>query len=376
MKIIFTGGGTGGHFYPIIAVAEAIHDVSKERKLIEPDLYYIAPAPYDSRLLYENGIIFKKSPAGKMRRYFSVWNIIDIFKTGFGVMKSVLQMFFIYPDVVFSKGGYASFPAVFAAKLFRIPVIAHESDAKPGRANLWAAKFARKIAISYQQTAGYFKREDVDLTGNPVRKELYTLAREGAHEFLKLDSSIPTVLIIGGSQGAQSINDTVIDSLPMLVEKYQIIHQTGQKNIEEVKSTADVALGESSHKSRYKPFGYLNTLAMRMAGGAADLVISRAGSGSIFEIAVWGLPSILIPIPKDISHDQHDNAFAYARSGAAVVIEQKNFTPHLLIGEIERLMTDSVLRDKMKKEAKEFAKPDAARKIAEAIIDIALKHEE
>ena len=159
MKIVFTGGGTGGHFYPIIAVAEEINKIAKEEKLLEPELFYIAPDPYDKRALYENNITFKKSPAGKMRRYFSFWNFLDIFKTAFGVIKSTFQIFSIYPDVVFSKGGYASFPTVFASKILRIPVIIHESDAVPGRANLWAGKFARKVAVSYPEAVSYFEKE-------------------------------------------------------------------------------------------------------------------------------------------------------------------------------------------------------------------------
>ena len=375
MKIVFTGGGTGGHFYPIIAVAEEINNIAKEQKLLTPQLYYIAPEKYDARALYENNIIFKKSPAGKVRRYFSLWNFIDKFKTGIGVIKATLQLFTIYPDVVFSKGGYASFPTVLAAKLLRIPVIIHESDSVPGKVNKWAGKFARKIAVSYPEVAAYFDKEKVAFTGNPVRKELFTLAKEGAHEYLKLEKEIPTLLVLGGSQGAKRINDTVMEALPKLVEKYQIIHQTGKKNFEEIKSTARIILEGTQYGHRYKPFGFLNTLAMRMSGGAADLVISRAGS-SLFEIALWGLPSIIVPISQEVSHDQHKNAFTYARSGAAVVIEEKNFTPNLLASEINRLLSDKELTKKMKEATKEFAKPNAARKIAEGIIATALKHEE
>lgn len=167
-----------------------------------------------------------------------------------------------------------------------------------------------------------------------------------------------------------------MEALPRLVEKYQIIHQTGKKNFEEIKSTTRIILEDTEYGHRYKSFGFLNTLAMRMSAGAANLVISRAGSGAIAEIALWGLPSIIVPISEEVSHDQHKNAFAYARSGGAVVIEEKNFTPNLLISEIYRLLSDEALTKKMREGAKEFAKPDAARKIAEGIITTALKHEE
>ncbi len=152
MKILFTGGGTGGHFYPIIAVAKEIQKVTKQEKLLAPELYYMAPTPYDARELFENNILYQKIAAGKMRRYFSIRNFFDLFKTGWGVLSAVFAVFSLYPDVIFGKGGYGSFPVLLAAKLFRIPVIIHESDVKPGRVNTWAGKFAYRVMISHPDT--------------------------------------------------------------------------------------------------------------------------------------------------------------------------------------------------------------------------------
>jgi UDP-N-acetylglucosamine--N-acetylmuramyl-(pentapeptide) pyrophosphoryl-undecaprenol N-acetylglucosamine transferase len=180
MKIIFTGGGSGGHFYPIIAVAEAVNDIVKERNLIAPELYYIADTPYDERLLYENDIIFKRTPAGKVRRYFSFRNVSDFIKTMAGVPSALFQLFGIFPDVVFSKGSYVSVPTVTAARILGIPVIIHESDAVPGRANLYAAKFAKRIAVAFPQAADLFPHKDrVAFVGQPVRKAVKTLVTEG-----------------------------------------------------------------------------------------------------------------------------------------------------------------------------------------------------
>ena len=375
MKIVFTGGGSGGHFYPIIAVAQEIQSVSKERKLIAPKLYYIAPHPYDKRALFELDIIFKKSSAGKLRRYFSILNVIDVFKTIAGIFKAIPLLFSIYPDVVFSKGGYASVPTLFAARLLRIPVIIHESDAAPGKVNAWSGKFAEKVAVAYPEAAKYFKKEKVAYTGNPVRRELYTVAHKGAAEFLQLDTNIPTILILGGSQGAQLINESILGALPRLVENYQIIHQTGKKNLKEMSITAGVILEKNPHKEYYKPFDYFNTLSMRMAAGAADIIISRAGAGAIAEIALWGIPSILIPIAQSNADHQNKNAFSYARAGGCVVVKEKNLTPNVLASEVERIMADADLKAKMTEAAKDFARPDASRIIAEAILGIALKHE-
>ncbi|GMU74217.1 MAG: UDP-N-acetylglucosamine--N-acetylmuramyl-(pentapeptide) pyrophosphoryl-undecaprenol N-acetylglucosamine transferase [Candidatus Campbellbacteria bacterium] len=384
MRIVLTGGGSGGHFYPMIAVAQQIRVLAKEDKLIEPDLIYMATEEYDPDALFENNISFKHINAGKRRRYTSILNFFDLFKTGLGVIKAMLKLFFVFPDVVFSKGGYASVPVVLAARVFGIPVIIHESDAVPGKANVWAAKYARRIAVSYPESAEIFralvakkkKAPEIAVTGNPVRHEMQTLSPAGAHEFLKLSHDIPTVLVLGGSQGATTINETLIETLPELVTRYQIIHQTGKANFEITKRSAEMILENNPNASRYVPFPFLNVVAMRMAAGAADLIISRAGSGAIFEIALWGKPSILIPIPEDVSHDQKHNAFAYARTGASVVVAQENLTPHLLTSEITRLMDSQDEREKMSREAKAFSQPDAARKIAREVLDVALEHEE
>ncbi len=374
MKILFTGGGTGGHFYPIIAVAQAIHEIADAEKLVGIELYFISDDPYDKRLLFENGIVYKQVSAGKIRRYFSIRNFLDAFKTLFGTISAIWKLYLIYPDVVFGKGGYSSFPTLFAARLLRIPVILHESDSHPGRVNLWAAKFARKIALSYPEAASYFPKDKVALTGNPLRKEILSPITRGAHEFLELEHDLPIIFVTGGSQGALNLNDVLLDILPTLLKKYQIVHQTGKANFIETKRRAAFLLEGSEFEKRYKPFAYLNETALRMIGGVASLVISRAGS-TIFEIAVWGLPSIIVPIPEEISHDQRSNAFAYARSGAAVVIEEKNMSGTILMSEIDRLMTSVDLLEEMKKKALGFSQKDASYKIAKELIAIGLEHE-
>ena len=376
MKILFTGGGTGGHFYPIIAVVEALRERIKERKVIAPKLYYMAPNKYNARALFDNEMEFVGVSAGKLRRYFSLLNITDIFKTVFGCISAVMSMYRIYPDVVFGKGGYASFPALFAAKLLKIPVVIHESDTSPGRVNAWAGKFARKIAISYPDAAQFFPKKDglVALTGCPIRGEVSQPLYNGAHEFLQLEQRIPVILILGGSQGAQNINDAIIEGLPELLNRYQVIHQTGRQNIDEIKSTTGVILKDHPHSYRYHPFDYLNELALRMAAGVADVIVSRAGS-AIFEIAAWGVPSIIIPLPVSISHDQTANAFAYARTGAASVVEENNLSSHIIIEEVDRIYNSTTLKETMKAQAKAFARLDSAKLIADVILDIALEHE-
>lgn len=374
MKILFTGGGTAGHFYPIIAVAEEVNRVVAEEKLLPPELYYMGPSPYDARALFENNIVYRYASAGKIRRYFSILNFFDLFKTALGILQALFSVFVIFPDVVFGKGGYASFPTLFAAKILRIPVVIHESDTSPGRVSAWAGKFAERVAISYKEAAKFFDEKKVAWTGNPIRRDIRMLTKEGAHKFLNLEKGLPVILVLGGSQGAQVINDAILDSLPKLVEKYQIIHQTGEKNYNITSETAKVVLQGNKNISRYHPYDYLNTLNLRMSAGAADLIITRAGS-TLFEVAIWGIPAIVVPIPQSISHDQSGNAFAYARAGAAVVMEEKNLGPSLLVFEIDKIMGNQSLQAGMKEAAIKLAQPLAAEKIAREIIAIALSHE-
>lgn len=374
MKILFTGGGSGGHFYPIIAIAEAIYEKAKEKKILLPKLFFMSPSKYNPRALFDNDIQFIPIPAGKVRRYFSLLNITDFFKTIYGIVSAILEMYRIYPDVVFGKGGYASFPALVAARILRIPVIIHESDNKPGRVNTWAGKFARKIAVSYPEATKYFKNPNVAVTGLPIRKEVIQPLSNGAREFLNLEQSFPTILVLGGSQGAQRINDVIIDALPDLVKKYQVIHQTGRANFESVRQTADLVLKDNPNSYRYHPFDYMNDLSLRMSAGVADVVISRAGS-TIFEIAVWGVPSIILPLPKEVSHDQVENAFSYARAGACTVIEDANLASHILVSEIDNIVNNKPIAERMRLSGKQFGHTDAAMKIAEAILEIGLEHE-
>lgn len=377
MRIVFTGGGTGGHFYPIIAIAEAIERISEEKHLLEPQLFYLGPTPFDPAALAEHDIEYRSSPAGKMRRH-GFLNPLDFLRTGFGVLRSIMQLFSIYPDVVFSTGGYAAFPTLLAARILAIPVVIYDADAEPGRVTRWSARFARWIGVAHPDAAVKLPetyRAKIATVGHPIREEIRMPAKEGAHEYLKLDPSVPTLFFMGGSQGAQALNNVILDALPDLVSKYNVIHQAGSANLEEVRGIAGEILRSKPHGERYRAFGLLNTLAMRMAAGISELVIARAGSGTIFEVASWGIPAILIPIPLDVSHDQTENAFSYMRRGAAIVIEQKNLTPHVLTAEIDRLMQATDKRAGMQAAAKRFSSQDSAHKVAIILLETGLEHE-
>jgi len=374
MKILLAGGGTGGHFYPLIAVARSLKDLAERERIVNLELTFISDHPYDPEVLKEEEIRFIKVPAGKIRRYFSLLNFVDAMKTGWGVVRAVFLVYLNFPDVIFAKGGYASFPALAAAKILGIPLMIHDSDIIPGKVSLWAARFARRIAISFPQTLKYFPSEKTALTGNPVRRQILGGNPEEACELFNLEGGTDTILVLGGSQGAQNLNNVVLDILPELLKSAQVIHQTGKNNLEEIKMQSGLVLENHPFAKRYHAYGFLDEGELRNASKIASLVLARAGGSSIFETAAWGLPSILIPLPHAAQDHQRENAYAYAREGAALVVEEQNMTPHILLSEIDKILKDPERRAKMAKSAAAFARVDAAEKIAGEIIKLALAH--
>ena len=199
------------------------------------------------------------------------------------------------------------------------------------------------------------------------------MIKENAWGKLQLDPNVPTILVLGGSLGAQKINDQFVTLANRLVEKYQVIHQTGEKNFDEVNSLVTGLLGGNQNASRYHAYPYLDPSTLKLAFEVATIVVSRSGS-SIFEIAASQVPAILIPIAESNGDHQRKNAFAYARAGGATVLEEANLAPNLLMLEIDRLIEDKGKRNAMKESAKTFARTDAAEKIAEQIVAILLRH--
>lgn len=370
-RFLLVGGGTGGHFYPLIAVAEKLNDLRQQGENIA--LYYAGPDKYNETALNEQGIKYIHIPAGKRRRYFSPLNFLDPFKTFFGIFIALYKLYFIYPDCVFSKGGFTSVPVVIAAWLLRIPIIIHESDSRAGSANKIAARWARYIGIAYDEVAGYFPAEKIALVGIPIRKAFFETPASPLTE-IGLPTDKPLIFVTGGSLGSVRINNLILESLDELLPYYTILHQTGSENEETVKKTAVELLEGNPLLESYFVRGSLTGLEMHLALAGASLVISRAGSTTIYEIANQGKPAIIIPIPEKISHDQRTNAYSYARSGAASVLEEENLTDGLLTAEINRIMSDTKLYQGMQASAQAFAKPQAADTIANTLVEIANEH--
>jgi len=366
MKILFTGGGTAGHIFPIVAV---IREMKKNYPHGGFEFFYLGPKDkFSKELLLKEGIEVKTILAGKIRRYFSLKNVIDIFKLPIGILQAFYHIFIISPDVIFSKGGYGSIATSISGWILMVPIFLHESDISPGLANRITGRFALEIFISFSiKKTEYFPAKKMLSVGNPVRNEILNGSKEGAKKLFKLTGEKPVILILGGSQGAQRINDKILSILPNILKDYEIIHQTGKRNFEQTRKEAEVVITED-FKRYYHPFPFLNEIEIANAYSAADLIISRAGAGTIFEIAFIGKPSILVPLPESAQDHQVKNAYAYAENGASLVIEEANFRPHFVLERIKNLFSQPERLKQIAERAKEFSRPNAARIIAEYIV--------
>lgn len=371
MRIVFTGGGSGGHFFPIIAVAREVKRIAEEERILDVRLFYFAPEPFAPDILEREEIVFSRIRAGKIRRYFSLQNFTDVITTAVGILEALWKMFVVMPDVIFAKGGYGSFPALVAARIYAIPIIIHDSDAVPGQVNRWAGRWARRVAISFAGAGKYFPEGRTALTGVPIRKRISGGNADQAREIFGVFSSRPVIFITGGSQGAGVINDTTIQILKELIGRYEIIHQVGVKNFDEVRlETAPIL--EGGGEAYYHPVSFLDEARMRSAYLLADLIISRAGATAIAEVAAEGKPAILIPIKNSAQDHQRENAYEYSQRGGAVVIEENNLTPSVLLNEITKLLSNPEILKKLGEAAGRSAMPDAAETIAREIIRLGL----
>ncbi|MFC1644625.1 undecaprenyldiphospho-muramoylpentapeptide beta-N-acetylglucosaminyltransferase [Patescibacteria group bacterium] len=366
MRIVLTGGGTGGHIYPLVAVSREI----KNRYGSDVEFLFIGPnGEMEKRAMDEESIKSKKILAGKMRRYFSPGNFTDFFKVPIGIIQSLVLLLVYMPDVVFSKGGYASFPVVFAAWVYRIPILTHESDSIPGLANRIIGKFSNRVAISYPRSRRYFDSSKTLLSGNPIRKQIVSGDAGRVIQKLGLAESRPVILVLGGSLGSENVNKAVIKILPELLKYAQVIHQTGEVNYENVIRTAAVE-GVKAGRGGYYPIDFLSSEDMSDSLAVATLVISRAGANSISEIAANSKPAILIPLASAANNHQSMNAFALAEVGGAIVLEESNLGEHILMQKVQKILDEQDFRENLAENIKPFYNPEATSQIVDGIVDL------
>ena len=276
-------------------------------------------------------------------------------------------MLFINPKLVFSKGGSGSVPVTLSAGMLGNPVFLHESDSAPGLSNKITSKWAKKVFTSFPKT-GYFNPSKIIITGNPILKELLEGDNTAAKEIFGLTFEKPVLLFWGGSQGAAPINDFVLNMLGELIKKYEVIHVCGRRNHQQVQAEAEVILNKEAQRY-YHLWEFLDEIPLKHALKAASFVISRAGSGSIFEMAACGKPSILVPLPSSANDHQSKNAYQYFRAGATLIIEQENLSPGFFQQKLDYLFSHPGELEQMKNSALAFAKPLAAKAIAREVLE-------
>lgn len=371
IRILLIGGGTGGHIYPLAAVADKISEQAPLAKL-----FYIGePGPFCG-LLEQQNIKILNIVSSKWRRYFSLLNFLDIFKFFLGFLQSLWKIYWLMPDAVFSKGGPGVLPIILVCRFYQIPIIIHESDAVPGLTNKMSGRYAQKIFLAFAEAQNYFGKVDLEVTGQPTRAEiLRELPSDEAKKTLGFSPDAPLILFMGGSQGSARLNDFVLNNLGMFLEKFQILHQVGENNYADYLKDYGIENQRltSAAKNRYQFAAYLDInqpLTLFNALSAADIIVSRGGAGAIFEIAAYGKPAILIPLPESANGHQKANTYAYQKSGAAVIVEEENLLPNLLENIIESLLKNPEQMRTMSAAAKQFYKPDAAEKIAKGILTI------
>ena len=365
VRIVLAGGGTGGHIFPLVAVARAMKQIGQGI-----DLRFIGPVPFGQEKLTSEGITVVPILAGKIPRYATPKLIVELFKIPIGFIMAFWQMYTYMPDVVFGKGGYGMVPIAFVAWVFRIPVIIHESDAVAGLATRVSSRFATTVLTSFPETKGL--SGPVTCVGNPVRLTLLQGEEARGQERFHLAMK-PTVLILGGSQGAEELNALLLRIAPELVREAEVIHQVGQKHetifTQEIKQVLEPYPGSEDF---YRVMGFLDEQTLTDAYRVATVVVARAGAGLIFELAALGKPTIFIPHMKGSAQQhQYANAEAIAGAGAAILLAGKDLTPNLLLDQIKWLLGDVKMRTEMGEKFSTFARPDSASAIAEIILSTA-----
>lgn len=367
MRILVSGGGTGGHISPVLAVVTELTKLDKSVEI----LFVGSEDGQESKFIPQTGIKYAAISAGKFRRYHqsNILNLIDpstFFKNIAGLFRFVRGYFQAReiiseydPDVVFAKGGYVSLPVGLAAKSLHYPLVIHESDSVMGLANKLLAKRADKVCVSYPiKSYQDIDREKLIYSGNPVRDDIYGGKKENAVKELKLDPDLHTIMVIGGSQGSLMINQIVSEALKDLLTKYQIIHVAGERDYDWLgfqASKLDLDL-----QKRYFLYNFLSG-NLKDAYAASDLVISRAGNNVIAELAALHRPTILIPLSTSANSHQLSNAKIISRMGAAMLLLQDNLSAKTLIRKIDYLFDNPEEMRAMSEKISTLATPDAAK---------------
>lgn len=348
-RVILTTGGTGGHIFPALAVAEELKAVNDKVRI----LFVGGKYGSEKQAAEKAGLEFAAVPsAGVLGR--GLKGVAAAFRLGTGVLRAVHLLGRFRPQVVVGFGGYASFPATAAAVLRRIPTAVHEQNSIPGMVNKVLGRYARKVMVSFPGSARYFDAGKTVHTGNPVRKSIQGIDRTGKEPGRHL-------LVLGGSQGARSVNTAVVQGLGKLRDAgVSITHQTGDKDFERIRAV----YSEEGWGAEVVPF----IEDMAGAYGRADLVLCRAGATTAAELTAAGLPSVLVPFPQATHNHQYHNAKHLADVGAAVIVEEKDMPAKDPIDDVVHLLNDAEKRQSMGRAAAELGRPRAGAEVVQELI--------
>lgn len=344
-----------GSVTPLLAVAEEL----KKRESGAEFLWIGTKNGPEKKVIELSGIKFMSVPAGKLRRYFSGWNILAPFSLAAGFFKSFWLILKFKPRMILSAGGFVAVPVIWAGWILRVPSLVHQEDLRPGLANKLTARFAKIITVTFSESLKYFPRAVV--TGNPVRPEIFSGSRERALQIFNLEKDLPTIFILGGGTGAMSLNKIVVAAARELVKFCQVIHMTGGKIDESLRVNIENIKRETA---RYHSMEFLGK-DLPDVFAAADLVISRAGMGTLTELALLGKPTVLIPISG--SH-QEDNAYYFKKQNAVVFWDERNITSENFSAAISELLNNKVELENLGRNIKEIMPADAAQKIVDEIL--------
>jgi UDP-N-acetylglucosamine--N-acetylmuramyl-(pentapeptide) pyrophosphoryl-undecaprenol N-acetylglucosamine transferase len=361
MKIVVSGGGTGGHIYPALALIREIQKKTKDAEF----LYIGTKNGLESNLVPREKIPFQSIHITGFKRSLSLENAKTVFRFLKGVRDSRKILKEFNPDIVIGTGGYVCGPVVYAAAKLKIPTIIHEQNSVPGLTNKFLSRYVNRIAVCFQEAKEYFPAKKVVFTGNPRATEV--IGKDGILGRITagLSTTMPVVLIFGGSRGARPINEAVIKSLSELGEKpYQVLYITGEVHFEDVKKEIDL-IGNPKNVI-IKPF--VHNMPEVLAG--MDLVVSRAGATTLAELTSLGIPSILIPSPYVTNNHQEKNAKSLSDNGAAVLLHEKDLNSKTLVQQIDRIMMNKENLKDMKSKAKKLGVPDSAEKLYKVMYEL------
>ncbi|WP_251549065.1 undecaprenyldiphospho-muramoylpentapeptide beta-N-acetylglucosaminyltransferase [Neobacillus muris] len=361
MKIAVSGGGTGGHIYPALAL---IREIQKDNKDAE-FLYIGTKNGLESKIVPHENVPFKSIYITGFKRKLSFENVKTVLRFLKGVRDSKRILKEFQPDIVIGTGGYVCGPVVYAASKLNIPTIIHEQNSVPGLTNKFLSRYVNKVAICFEEAREYFPEQKIAFTGNPRASEV--AGKDGIKGLLSagLTTTMPAVLIFGGSRGAKPINEAVVKALPELAGKpYQVLYVTGDVHFENVKKEVDL-VGNPKNVV-IKPF--IHNMPEVLAG--IDLVVSRAGATTLAEITSLGIPSILIPSPYVTNNHQEKNARSLGDQGAAVVLLEKDLTSNSLVSQMDWILLNKSTLQEMKQKSKKMGVPDSAGRLYKLIEEV------